>query len=133
MSRSEFPIAVKREAAARSGGVCECHKMSEDIRGHFPKVCDRPAAEFDHVLADTLGGKPTLDNCAHLSKPCHLIKTATDQKARAKRNKHTVRKDRPKPRKQPSRKPQSGGFNTLFKRTIPSKNKPGRTVRRGEA
>jgi len=72
--------------------------MGEDIRGHFPKVCDRLAAEFDHILADTLGGKPTLDNCAHLSKPCHLIKTATDQKYRAKRNRHAVRDDRLKTR-----------------------------------
>lgn len=117
MSRSEFSVAVKRAAAERSGGRCECHRMSEDIAGLFPVLCDRVAAEFDHILADCLDGEATLDNCAHLCKPCHKIKTATDQKYRAKRNKHRIdREKRDKRRAQPKPKMQSRGFSKTLKR-----------------
>lgn len=115
MSRAEdFNTATKRAAAERSQGVCECARMTEDIRGSFPLECDRVAAEFDHIEAIVLGGKGTLKNCAHLCTPCHKIKTALDKAAMAKRHRHEVRKDRPKPRKQPARMIRNRGFNTQF-------------------
>lgn len=119
MSRCEFSTAVKRAAAQRSEGRCECHLMSEDIRGLFPAFCDRVAAEFDHVFADCLGGDATLENCAHLCSPCHKIKTATDQKYRAKRNKHRVdreRRDKRRSRQKPKAKIKSPGFSKTHTR-----------------
>ena len=95
MSRNEFPIAVKRAASNRSEGRCECHLMSADIIGHFDKNCERRASEYDHIYADKLDGEPTIENCAHLSKACHLVKTALDRKYMAKRNKHKINRDRP--------------------------------------
>ena len=139
MTRREFPEAVKAEIRARSGGRCECYRMPADIRHMFPKECDRPASDVDHIYADTLetekAGALTADDGAHLSKPCHKIKTASDQRMRAKRNTHKPRKDRPQSytaRKSGGvKKPiPARGFDTAFKRTIPSKNKPSRTVRR---
>jgi len=102
MNRREFSAPVKREIRARSGGVCECDLMTPDIRGLFPKVCTRPAVDIDHVYADCLEreedkqGPLTAADGADLCKPCHKIKTASDQGYRRKRNAHAVRKGRPK-------------------------------------
>ena len=99
--RREFSDAVKAEIRARSGGRCECYRMTPDIIHMFPKVCDRVACDVDHIFADILelekDAPLTADDGAHLSKPCHKIKTASDQAYRRKRNAHRVRKDRPKP------------------------------------
>mgnify|MGYP003124089483 FL=1 len=112
MTRVEFSAAVKREAASRSDGRCECHLMPEDIRGRFPADCDRVAAEFDHLLACILGGEATLENCAHLCSPCHRIKTATDVAYKAKRARHKPDRERRNKRKaNPSAKIQSRGFS----------------------
>ena len=112
MTRTEFPAAVKRAAASRSDGRCECHLMPEDIRGRFPADCDRVAAEFDHLLACILGGEATLENCAHLCSPCHKIKTATDLSYKAKRARHKPDRERRNKRKaNPSAKIQSRGFS----------------------
>lgn len=127
MSRQEFSAQVKREAAERSGGRCECHRMSEDIAHLFPAFCDRVAEEFDHILADCLGGDNSLDNCAHLCKVHHKIKTATDQKYRAKRNKHRVdreRRDRKRANPKPKAKIKSPGFSKTHKRTFSGEVKP---------
>jgi hypothetical protein len=74
--------------------------MPPDIRYLFPKDCQRIASDIDHIYADVLESDKlsalTAGDGAHLSKECHAIKTATDQKVRAKRNRHSVRKDRPK-------------------------------------
>lgn len=94
--RSEFPVAIRRYVAVRSGGRCECYLMPPAIRRCFPETCDRKAEEFDHIVPDMAEGEPTADNCAHLSRSCHLIKTKADQADRKKRNAHLVRKDRPK-------------------------------------
>lgn len=119
MSREEFSQAVKRAAARRSQGRCECHLMSEDIRGLFPDQCDRVATEFDHVFADCLGGDAALDNCAHLCSPCHKIKTATDQRYRARRNKHRVdreKRDKRRQRQKPKARIRSRGFSKTHTR-----------------
>lgn len=63
--RREFPAKVKREALDRAKGICE--------------GCGAPLTigkyEFDHDLADGLGGEPTLENCKLLCLPCHAEKT----------------------------------------------------------
>ncbi len=119
--RREFSKPVKDEIKARSGGKCECYRMGPDIIHLFPKGCQREAADVDHIFADILEVKKdaplTADHGAHLSKVCHAIKTATDQKARARRNKHAIRKDRPKPGWfQSGPKTKKRGFSKTYKR-----------------
>lgn len=117
MKRREFPVAVKREAAKRSGGTCECNLMSPDIIDHFEGYCTRKACDFDHVIADCLDGEPILENCAHLCREHHLVKTALDRKYLAKRNKHKINRDRPD-RKSPKAKMVSRPFNKRLKRKV---------------
>jgi 5-methylcytosine-specific restriction enzyme A len=77
MSRREFKPATKLAAWDRCKGHCEtCH--AKIIGG----------AQYDHVIADALGGEPTLENCACLCSKCHRLKTSTQDVpniARAKR------------------------------------------------
>lgn len=67
MTRMEFPVSVKKAAAARANGFCDICKLP--IQG-------RP--EFDHILPDGLGGKPEQSNCAVLCRKCHRAKTKRD-------------------------------------------------------
>ena len=101
--------------------------MPGDISGLFPAFCERVAAEFDHILADCLGGDASLDNCAHLCSPCHKIKTATDQKYRAKRNRHKIdreKRDKKRANPKPKAKIKSRGFSKTHKRTFSGEVKP---------
>lgn len=65
--RAEFPAKVKIEALARCRGLCEGEGCGAQLT--VAKYA------FDHILADGLGGKPTLDNCAVLCWVCHRKKT----------------------------------------------------------
>ncbi len=69
MARKEFSVATKRKIAQRSGGVCEwaLYRPAE--------VCTKAACDFDHKLADGLGGPPTLENGLHLCKAHHKAKS----------------------------------------------------------
>lgn len=117
MTRENFSRALKRAAQKRSGGRCEVHLLPPDLTEITGATCDRVAEEFDHVFADCLGGDASLENCAHLCKVHHKVKTATDQKYRAKRNKHRIdREKRDKKRAQPKPKMQSRGFSKTLKR-----------------
>ncbi len=73
--RREFSTKVKAAAFQRSGGNCEgC-----TARLYVGKFA------YDHIIADGLGGKPTLENCAVLCFACHGDKTfASDVPAIAK-------------------------------------------------
>jgi 5-methylcytosine-specific restriction enzyme A len=62
--RREFSKHVKRDALKRAGKQCEA---CGGLYGH--------KFHFDHVIADGLGGEPTLDNCAVLCHVCHDEKT----------------------------------------------------------
>lgn len=78
MRRTDFPKPVKRDALRRSGGVCEA---TGALYGLKPgERCANKLAvkgvQFDHVTADAIGGKPTLDNCICACLPCHRHKTA---------------------------------------------------------
>lgn len=89
MPRLEFTTATKREALARSGGICECHLIPHV----FKVACGLPIGPantfFEHVVCDQLRPDNSLDNCAVLTKTCWKFKTAHfDQPkiAKAKRN-----------------------------------------------
>lgn len=65
MSRKEFSKTIKGQAAKRAAGHCE--ECGKKLRvGEF---------HYDHIVADGLGGTPTLDNCMVLCLPCHKDKT----------------------------------------------------------
>ena len=93
-TRKEFPKPVRREALLRSGGLCEgeghLYGLAEGVR------CNRDLAygvHFDHVNADSNGGKPTLDNCAAVCPACNMHKAYKHDTPRAaetkrKRDKH---------------------------------------------
>lgn len=77
MDRDEFGTKVRREARARSGGLCEAVGA---VYGLEPgQRCNAPLVkvEFDHYpvrAAD--GGEATLENCAAVCPTCHKFKTA---------------------------------------------------------
>jgi 5-methylcytosine-specific restriction protein A len=75
--RREFPKGIKVAAFQRAKGRCEkCTAML--FPGKF---------QFDHRIADTFGGEPTLDNCMVLCANCHSEKTfGSDVPAAAKSN-----------------------------------------------
>jgi len=77
MSRREFPKAVKAAAFDRAAGHCEqCTAFL--YTGRFA---------YDHIIADSIGGEPTLDNCAVLCSACHGVKTAKLDTPRAAKTK----------------------------------------------
>lgn len=65
MSRREFSMKVKGQAAIRANGHCENCGVRLPIGGFH----------FDHDVPDGLGGEPTLENCKVLCLPCHKDKT----------------------------------------------------------
>lgn len=69
MSRSEFPVSVRKAAWERAGGICECG-CGQPFTDH-PK--ERP--HYDHVLPDFLGGVNDLENCEVVRICCHQVKT----------------------------------------------------------
>jgi 5-methylcytosine-specific restriction protein A len=74
VTRREFPNKVRIAAFERAKGHCEkC--TARLVVGKFA---------YDHVIADALGGEPTLENCAVLCASCHGIKTPSDTTAAAK-------------------------------------------------
>jgi hypothetical protein len=64
--RREFPKQVKRDALRRAADKCEGDNCGVLFGMKF---------HFDHVIADGLGGEPTLENCAVLCHQCHDEKT----------------------------------------------------------
>ena len=66
--RHEFPVAVREDALTRAAGRCE----KVDAAGvRCPCRLQRHYYQFVHVIADALGGRPTLDNCRVWCTPCH--------------------------------------------------------------
>ena len=66
MSRREFSKAVKRDAFMRAKGACEMCGARLTV-GKYA---------YDHIVADGLGGEPTLDNCCVACVVCHSEKSA---------------------------------------------------------
>jgi len=89
MTRRDFTIATKRAAWERCGGKCE--GCGQPFDGRQP--------EYDHIVADNLGGSNTLENAAVLCPPCHRIKTGKHdipRIAKVKRIQHGRANLRPK-------------------------------------
>jgi len=66
-ARHEFPAKVKVAAFERAGGCCE--GCGVEFRGKT-----RP--EYDHIVADAIGGGNDLGNCRVLCGACHAVKSA---------------------------------------------------------
>lgn len=85
--RREFSKQTKRDADDRAGGICECYRIA-GIAGFTAEGCGRPLGPanrfYEHIICDGIGGDPTLDNCAVLTKTCWKKKTAWDQPTVAK-------------------------------------------------
>jgi 5-methylcytosine-specific restriction protein A len=79
MPRHEFGKPVKRQALARSGGLCEA--VGEVYGLDAGQRCNAPLSsgvEFDHYPAPaTDKGSDTIDNCVASCPVCHRFKTST--------------------------------------------------------
>lgn len=82
MSRREFSKAVKREALRKSGGFCKCGARFAVSGVHF-----------DHIISDSIGGEPTLENCEPLCLKCHRAKTDKIDTPRAAKTKRQADKN----------------------------------------
>lgn len=108
MARREFPAKVKLAA---------WNRCQRDGRPHC-EDCNLPILglpEYDHVVADGLGGEPTLENCQVLCGKCHKRKThGEDRPIMAKADKQLKsaagikRKSKPFP----------GGRNSRWKKLV---------------
>lgn len=82
--RQNFPKSVQRAALDRAGGICECVGV---LYGLKPNTrCTRKlnkGLHFEHILANSNGGKPTLDNCAAACPQCNLFKARKHDTPRA--------------------------------------------------
>lgn len=91
--RREFSKQVRRDALARSEMLCEAVGA---LYGLEPgQRCTAPlgyGVEFDHVIADGIGGEPTLENCAAVCVRCHAFKTARHDTPRAAKTKRQADK-----------------------------------------
>jgi 5-methylcytosine-specific restriction enzyme A len=75
MSRREFSKKVRIAAWERCKGFCEGEGCGAKL---FPGKF-----QFDHIIADSIGGRPELDNCEVLCTACHGEKTAKIDTPRA--------------------------------------------------
>lgn len=82
--RREFSTKVKAAAFQRAEGRCE--HVDDHGRRCEAKLYPGTIA-FDHIIADSIGGEPTLDNCAVLCRAHHAVKTATLDTPRAAKTK----------------------------------------------
>lgn len=75
-SRNEFSKATKRQALARSGGLCEAVGTMYGLEAG--KRCNAPLAkgvEFDHIILEANSKDNSLENCAAVCISCHGWKT----------------------------------------------------------
>jgi 5-methylcytosine-specific restriction protein A len=108
MSRKEFSRSTKREALKRSGGNCEAKGQIYGLRSNERCWSNLSyGVEFDHWIADSVGGDNGLDNCFAVCKRCHGFKSNNTDTPRAAKTKRMSDKhlgiNKPK-RKWPSRK-----------------------------
>lgn len=116
MSRLEFTAKTKRQAYARSRGICECH-LVEVLRrpdGCGAKLTDG-RIRYEHILQDDIRQDNSLDNCAVLDLACWREKTDKhDLPVIAKANRI---RDRARGIKR-SRAPMPGSKQSPWKRTF---------------
>lgn len=88
MARREFSKEVKRAALKRSGMKCDAvGEMYGFNPGQRCGVNLNVGVQYDHIIADSIGGEPTLDNCAAVCMSCHGYKTRTIDTPRAAKTK----------------------------------------------
>ena len=74
--RQEFSKPIMRAALERSEGRCEAVGLLYNLKPG--ERCNAPLNRgkiYDHVTADGLGGKPTLENCLVICPLCNSFKT----------------------------------------------------------
>jgi 5-methylcytosine-specific restriction protein A len=79
VTRTEFPISVRRQAIERSGHFCEAiggvYGLEPGVRCNIPLT---KGVEFDHYpIRAADGGAGTLENCLAVCRVCHRHKTRT--------------------------------------------------------
>lgn len=76
--RTEFTAETKRQAYARSGGVCECHRVRQ--LPTYGTGCGVRLSEgntfYEHIEQDYFTSDNSLENCAVLVRTCWKLKTA---------------------------------------------------------
>lgn len=82
--RKNFTPKTKRLIRERSNGTCEVHLIPRCMYPALPESCSRKGEDVDHITPDWCDGPPTMENGALLCKPCHSIKTVTDNKTAKK-------------------------------------------------
>ena len=124
VKRLEFSKEIKRQALARSKGLCEAIGRAYGFpAGHRCNAALAYGVEFDHYpIRASDGGGNSLENCAAVCIRCHRVKTRTFDvplAAKSKRiadKRHNIR-DRARP--------MQGSRDSPFKRRM-----DGRVVRR---
>lgn len=89
--RLEFTAATKRAAYARSGGICECHRVAvlHRPRSGCGMTLGAGNVFYEHIIPDNIrcDDSNSLDNCAVLCRTCWREKTDRyDRKVIAKTN-----------------------------------------------
>ncbi len=82
--RREFTRATKAAAFLRCEGRCE---YTDNQGRRCEAKLHAGTFAFDHIVADSIGGEPTLDNCAVLCRTHHDVKTRNIDTPRAAKTK----------------------------------------------
>lgn len=84
MARAEFSKPTKRAALERSQMRCEAigtvYGLEAGIRCSISLA---KGVQFDHIVADAIGGDNSLENCAAVCPRCHQIKTSKNDTPKA--------------------------------------------------
>ena len=73
--RTNFSKAVREAALERADGRCE---HIDEVGNRCPCALQDHYYQFAHVIADGIGGRPTLENCRVWCTPCHRGEFARD-------------------------------------------------------
>jgi hypothetical protein len=92
IKRTEFPLSVRKKAFARCckngtmTGIPQCEKCGIELKsGNI---------EYEHLLADGLGGEPTLENCGVWCRSsCSKEKTFTEDNPRMQKADRVLKKN----------------------------------------
>lgn len=75
--RQEFSPETKRQALRRSRGFCECGRLRDRPTGGCGvQLTPASGIYYEHIDPDKAGGRPSLKNCAVLTRTCWRLKTA---------------------------------------------------------